>query len=67
MHLSAFLWLLIKDSYYQGKSFVSLFSDNVFSYELIDDQQYFYVTTEAGSSNTGVAVLRVKKVTFYLN
>uniref|UniRef100_A0A915Q7Z5 Cadherin domain-containing protein n=1 Tax=Setaria digitata TaxID=48799 RepID=A0A915Q7Z5_9BILA len=39
-------------------------SDNIFSYELMDESQYFYVTTEAGSSRTSVGVLRVKKVPF---
>ncbi|CAG9529632.1 unnamed protein product [Cercopithifilaria johnstoni] len=42
-------------------------SDNVFSYELMDENQYFYMTTETGSSSTSVGVLRVKKVIFRLN
>ncbi|VDK79416.1 unnamed protein product, partial [Onchocerca ochengi] len=37
-------------------------SDNIFSYELIDEHQYFYITTETGSSSTSVGVLRVKKL-----
>uniref|UniRef100_A0A1I8EET0 Cadherin domain-containing protein n=1 Tax=Wuchereria bancrofti TaxID=6293 RepID=A0A1I8EET0_WUCBA len=35
--------------------------DNIFTYELVDEHQYFYVTTETGSSSTSVGVLRVKK------
>ncbi|VDN05957.1 unnamed protein product [Thelazia callipaeda] len=37
-------------------------SDNLFSYELMDDHQYFYITTEADSSRSSVGVLRVRKV-----
>ncbi|MCP9264161.1 Cadherin domain protein [Dirofilaria immitis] len=37
-------------------------SDNIFSYELIDEHQYFYITTETGSSRTSIGVLRVKKL-----
>ncbi|EJW78666.1 hypothetical protein WUBG_10421 [Wuchereria bancrofti] len=41
--------------------------DNIFTYELVDEHQYFYVTTETGSSSTSVGVLRVKKVFILLN
>ncbi|VDK82941.1 unnamed protein product [Litomosoides sigmodontis] len=36
-------------------------SDNIFSYELIDEHQYFYVTTETGTSGSCIGVVRVKK------
>ncbi|VDO35374.1 unnamed protein product [Onchocerca flexuosa] len=42
-------------------------SDNIFSYELINEHQYFYITTETGSSSTSVGVLRVKKVFFFFH
>uniref|UniRef100_A0A915AWG2 Cadherin domain-containing protein n=1 Tax=Parascaris univalens TaxID=6257 RepID=A0A915AWG2_PARUN len=35
--------------------------DNVFSYELMAEHKYFYMTTEADSSSSSVGVLRVKK------
>uniref|UniRef100_A0AC34QM08 Cadherin domain-containing protein n=1 Tax=Panagrolaimus sp. JU765 TaxID=591449 RepID=A0AC34QM08_9BILA len=38
-------------------------SDNIFTYDLVDDShEYFYMTTEAGSNGAGVGVLRIKKV-----
>ncbi|VDK59280.1 unnamed protein product [Anisakis simplex] len=39
--------------------------DNVFSYELMDEHKYFYMTTEADSSSSSVGVLRVKRVRFF--
>ncbi|VDN56530.1 unnamed protein product [Dracunculus medinensis] len=39
--------------------------DNVFSYELMEEDKYFYMTTEADSSSSSVGVLRVKTVSSF--
>uniref|UniRef100_A0A183CW29 Cadherin domain-containing protein n=1 Tax=Gongylonema pulchrum TaxID=637853 RepID=A0A183CW29_9BILA len=36
--------------------------DNIFSYELMEENQYFYITTEVDPGSSSVGVLRVKKV-----
>ena len=38
--------------------------DNVFTYQLAEESEYFYVTTDKDSKQSSVGVLRVKQVSF---
>jgi hypothetical protein len=44
-------------------SYTLKFSNNIFSYDLVEDSDYFYLTTEPSSAGN-IGVLRIKKVGF---